>query len=161
MSYGLEQVRLRYGDSSYVPSHGATHRLEGGLILFPGAASSVRLGVTGAWGRRGTAIASGFEWEACNLIDRGCEFAGSPTYAGSALGGTRLPHYLRVDLGLRHHWHFDLAGRNVQVGLFGTVTNLFGRKNILTYATDPKTGAAIPIEMRPLAPLVVGLDWRF
>lgn len=159
-SYGIEQVRLTYGDSSYRPGYGATHRLEGGVIVFPGPASSIRLGVAGAWGRRGTGVAGAFEWEGCNLIDRGCEFAGSPRYGG-ALGGTRLPHYLRVDLGFRHHWHFDLRGRNVELGLFGTVTNLLGRKNILTYATNAVTGAPIPIEMRPFAPLVVGLDWRF
>lgn len=159
-SYRIEQVRLTYGDSTYRPGYGATHTLEGGLIVFPGPASSVRLGIAGAWGRRGTGVGGAFEWEGCNLIDRGCEFAGSPRYAG-ALGGTRLPHYLRVDLGLRHHWHFDFGGRNVQLGLFGTVTNLLGRKNILTYATNAATGDLIPIAMRPFAPLVIGLDWRF
>ncbi len=158
-SYGIDLVRLTYGDSTYVPGYGATHKLEGGLILFPGPASSIRLGVAGAWGRRGTGVGGAFEWEGCNLIDRGCEFAGSPGYAG-VVGGTRLPPYLRVDLGLRHQWRFDWGGRNVQIGLFGTATNLLGRKNVLTYATNP-AGDRIPIEMRPLAPLVIGLDWRF
>ena len=159
-SYGIEQIRLTHGDSAYVPGYGATHRVEGGLTLFPGAASSIRLGVVGAWGRRGTAVAGGFEWETCNLIDRGCEFAGSPTTTG-ALGGTGLPAYVRVDLGLRHHWDFSLGARRVQLGLFGSMTNLLGRKNVLTYAADPSTGLPIPIKLRPFAPLVIGLDWRF
>ncbi len=160
LSYAIERVSLTHGDTSYIPSYGATHRLEGGLTLFPGAASSIRLGVAGAWGRRSTAVAGGFEWETCNLVDRGCEFAGSPIASGR-LGGTRLPAYVRIDLGLRHHWDLSLGGRNVQVALFGSMTNLLGRKNLLTYATDPLTGQIIPIEMRPFAPLVVGLDWRF
>jgi hypothetical protein len=46
------------------------------------------------------------------------------------------------------------------VEFFGTVTNLFGRKNVLTYARNPATGEAAAVEMRPLAPLVVGIDWQ-
>jgi hypothetical protein len=47
------------------------------------------------------------------------------------------------------------------VALFGTVTNVLGRPNVLTLANDPATGEPIAIGMRPFAPLVVGLDWRF
>jgi hypothetical protein len=32
---------------------------------------------------------------------------------------------------------------------------------VLSIATDPLTGERSRIEMRPLAPLVAGLDWRF
>jgi hypothetical protein len=160
-SYGLQRVRLRYGESGYVPDHGTTHLLQGGLIVFPSATTSLRLGATGALGRRTTALAGGLEWEACNLLDQGCEFAGSPDHGGQALGATPLPGYLRIDLGIRKHWHFQLAGRDAMVALFATVTNLLNRKNVLTYAKEPGTGSPLPVEMRPLAPLVVGLDWRF
>ena len=161
-SYGLQRVRLRYGKSGYVPDHGTTHLLQGGIIVFPTATWSVRLGATGALGRRTTSLSSGLEWEACNLIDQGCEFAGSPHYSGSeAVGATALPAYLRLDLGIRKHWHLALGGRDAMVALFATATNLLNRTNLLTYATDAATGQRRPVEMRPLAPLVVGLDWRF
>lgn len=160
-SYGYQHLRLEYGDSSYVPENGAAHLVETGLIVFPSATASVRLGATAAFGRRTTTIASGFEWEACNLLDQGCEFGGSPHYAGEALGGTKLPTYLRVDLGVRKHWHVNVAGRDAMIALFGTYTNLLQRKNVLTYARNQSTGELIEIEMRPPAPLVVGLDWRF
>jgi hypothetical protein len=160
-SYGLQQVRLRYGRSSFVPDYGATHRFQGGIIVFPTATSSVRLGVTGALGRRSTTISSGLEWEACNLLDQGCEFGGSPGYDGQALGGTRLPAYLRVDLGVRKSWQVGLGRRDGLITLFGTLTNLLNRKNVLTYATNPATSEPFPIEMRPRAPLVVGLEWQF
>jgi hypothetical protein len=62
---------------------------------------------------------------------------------------------------VRKHWHFELAGRDVQVALFGAGTNILARKNLLTYARDPTTGERVGIEMRPPAPLVVGVDWRF
>ncbi|MGH7567876.1 MAG: carboxypeptidase regulatory-like domain-containing protein [Gemmatimonadales bacterium] len=160
-SYGLQRVRLGYADSSYLPAHGAAQRFEGGVIVFPTATSSIRLGVSGALGRRTTAVSSGLEWEACNLLDQGCEFAGSPHYGGERLGATVLPRYLRIDLGLRKHWHVAVAKRDAVIALFGSVTNLLGRKNVLTYATDPATGRPVAIEMRPFAPLVVGLDWQF
>jgi hypothetical protein len=160
-SYGLQHVRLEYGDSSYVPDHGATHLLEGGVILFPTATTSIRLGVTGALGRRTTTVANGLEGESCKLLDAGCEFGGSPHYDGAPLGATALTAYYRVDLGIRKHWHFELGGRDGSIALFGTVTNLLSRKNVLTYATDPSTGEPVAVEMRPLAPLVVGIDWRF
>jgi hypothetical protein len=105
-------------------------------------------------------ITSGLEWEACNLLDRGCEFAGSPR-ASDQLGATHLPAYVRVDVGVRKHWHLELAQRDATIALFATVTNLFARRNVLNYGTDPATGAPAVIEMRPLSPLVAGIDWRF
>lgn len=160
-SYGMQTVRLRYGDSSYVPDHGATHVLEGGVILFPTPTFSMRVGGTGALRRRGTPLNGGFEWESCNLLDRGCEFGGSPSQAGTSLGASRLPPYWRVDVGFRKHWHLEVGGRDALLALFGSVTNILSRKNILTYAEARFPATPLAIEMRPLAPLVVGLDWRF
>jgi hypothetical protein len=160
-SYGFQRVRLGDDGVRYIPEYGTTHLLEGGVILFPSATSSIRLGVTGAFGRRSTTTSGGLEWESCNLLDRGCELGGSPHYAGAPLGGTRLPAYVRIDLGLRKHWHIQLGGRDAVVALFGTVTNVLGRANLLTYARDPSTGVASAVELRSLSPLVVGLDWQF
>ncbi len=68
---------------------------------------------------------------------------------------------MRVDLGARKHWHLGIGGRDASLALFGTVTNLLARRNVLTYATDPASGERVVVEMRPLAPLVAGIDWRF
>jgi hypothetical protein len=160
-SYGWQRVRVTYGDSSYAPGYGTSHLIESGVIVFPTPTASIRLGLAGAVGRRGTGVLGAFEWESCNLLDQGCEFGGSPTHDTDRLGATRLPAYFRLDLGLRKHWHVEVAGRDVELALFGTVTNLLGRRNVLAVATDPVTGEKTAIEMRPLAPLVVGLDWRF
>lgn len=160
-SYGVQRVRLDRGDSSYVPDHAATQHFDAGVVAFPSPTWSIRLGAAGALGRRTTAAAGAFEWEACNLLDAGCEFAGSPRYGDESLGRTRLPAYVRLDLGIRKHWHIEVGGRPLLVALFGTVTNVLDRGNVLTYAREPGTGAPAAIAMRPLAPLVVGLDWRF
>jgi hypothetical protein len=160
-TYGLQHVRLTDGVMSYVPDHGATQLLEAGFIVGATRSLNVRLGMMAALGRRTTTVSSGLEWEACNLLDRGCEFSGTPHYAGEPLGATRLPPYLRVDLGVRKQWDLVLWGRGAQVALFGTVTNVFNRRNVLTYARTPATRELAAMEMRPLAPLLVGLDWRF
>ncbi|MCI0437471.1 MAG: TonB-dependent receptor [Gemmatimonadetes bacterium] len=160
-SWGWQRARFAHADSGYTPDHAARHSLEAGLIVFPGATWSVRAGATGVLGRRTTAIPGAFEFESCNLLDAGCEFSGSPHYGGAVLGGTRLPAYFRVDFGARKHWDIDLAGRHAVVALYGTITNVFARRNVLTWAIDADTGERTPVELRPAAPLVVGIDWRF
>jgi hypothetical protein len=160
-TWGLQDVRFAWGDSSYAPDHGTRQLFEAGATWFPTATTAVRLGVAGAIGRRTTVASGGFEWEACNLLDEGCEFGGSPQYGGEPLGGATPPDYFRVDGGVRQHWHLHVAGRDVQLALFATATNLLGRQNVLTFVRDPGTGRVSPVEMRPIAPLVVGLDWRF
>jgi hypothetical protein len=159
-SYGWQRGSLEYRGTSFVPSYATTHLLETGVILFPTATSSVRIGIIGAAGRHATGVSGAFEWEACNLLDRGCEFAGSPRTA-SALGGVSVPPYLRIDVGARKHWHIDMGRHDALVALFATVTNVLGRPNVLTLASDPTTREPVAIGMRPLAPLAIGLDWQF
>ena len=160
-SYGLQRVRQGFGRARYAPDHAVTHRLAGGMTLLPVADMSLRLGVVSSFGRRATPVAGSIEWEACNLGDRGCEFAGTPITIPDQQGGVRLPAYLRIDLGARKQWTLSVGGRRASVALFGTLTNVLGRENVLTYALDLHTNAADPVTMRPLAPLVVGLDWRY
>jgi len=158
--YALQDVRYVAEGASYVPNQGATHHFEGGAIVFPTPTLSLRLGITGEAGRRGTMITGPFEWDACTLSDRGCEFSGSPQ-TSNALGATKLPTYARADFGARKAWHPEVAGRPATVALFGAATNILGRRNLLTYASQSSTKVFTPIRMRPLAPLVVGVDWSF
>jgi hypothetical protein len=160
-SYGWQEVRFARADSGFVPEHGMQHTAEAGIILFPTSTFAARFGLTAAAGRRATSVDQAFEWEACNLLDRGCEFGGSPVYETDQLGRTRLPAYLRLDVGLRKHWHMHIARRNATVALFGTLTNVFRHDNILTVARDGATGQPVQVPMRPRAPLVVGIDWSF
>ena len=160
-SYGIQRVRYTSDRASYVPDHGATQTFEGGVVVHPSPTWSVRFGVTGAVGRRTTAVGGPFEWESCNLGDRGCEFGGSPRTTRDSLGRLSLPAYWRADLGVKKHWHTEIGGRDMVMALFGAATNVFGQKNVLTYATNPTVGSVDPIEMRPRAPLVVGMEWRF
>jgi len=159
-SYGLQRVRYSSGTLNYVPDHGPTHLFEGGVIFFPSATSSIRVGLAHSAGRRTTAIGGHFEWESCNLLDRGCEFSGSPRANGEPLGEQYLPPYLRFDIGVRKHWHANIVGRDATIALFVALTNVLDRKNLLTYNRDPATGMLAPVDLRPRAPLVVGMEWR-
>lgn len=160
-SYGWQRIRVKYGTGGFAPSYGTSHSVEGGVIVFPTPTASVRIGFSGAFGRRSTGLLGVFDWESCNLLDQGCEFGGSPTHDTDGLGGTRLRNYVRLDLGVRKHWHVSLGGKDLELAVFGSVTNLLGRRNVLAVATDPLSRRRTEIAMRPLAPLVVGMDWRF
>lgn len=159
--YDFQRLRLSDDRVSYAPEYGTAHLLSVGAIVFPTATSSVRIGLVGSAGRRGTQSSGAVEWESCNLLDKTCELAGSPRYQSAELGATGLPPYLRLDLGVRQHFHLRVAGRDAVIAVFGTMTNLLGRSNVLAFAPDPSTGARGAVEMRPFSPLVVGLDWQY
>lgn len=158
--YGLQHVRWSGSGARYTPAHGVAHNLESGVTLHVTPTFSLRLGASAALGRRTSAAVGGLEYESCNLVDLGCEFGGSPQHTEPP-GSRAVPAYVRLDAGVRKHWHVRVAGRDARIALFGTVTNLAGRTNVLTWTVDPVTGVASPIEMRPRSPLVIGLDWQF
>jgi hypothetical protein len=158
--YGWQDVRASVAGTSYSPAHATEHLVDAGVSFFPTATLLLRMTANAGFGRRNTASRGPFEWEACNLLDRGCEFAGVPELVGP-LGGESLPAYVRIDVGARKHWHFRLGSRDASVALFGTLTNVFGRSNVLTQFVDPLTGERTSVDMRPPSPLVIGIDWSF
>lgn len=160
-TYALERVRYSAYDEEYTPEFAAAHSLSGGVTYYASGTASARLGFETRLGRRGTASYGPLEWESCNLLDQGCEFAGGLGGAAEAPGASRLPDYFRVDLGVRKHWHVDLAGRDASIACFGSWTNLFARRNWLAVVVNAETGQRTLVEMRPFSPLVVGLEWSF
>jgi hypothetical protein len=162
-SYGRQYARFAYGGNGYVPDYGATHAVDAGIMIYPSHSWSLRFGASGRFGRRVTALATPFEWESCNVADQGCEFAGSPRTNVDSLGAARLPGYLRLDLGVRRRWSIRIADRISELAVFGTLTNVFARTNVLTFAPSPdaSTGAPAPVTLRSRVPLVIGVDWAF
>lgn len=160
-SYAWQRVSRSTSNMSYAPAHGSRHLADMGIVVFPTPTLSARASATIAAGRRGTTMLGGLEWESCNLLDRGCEFGGSPRHDPAGVGAAVLPPYVRFDVGLRKHWHPRIAGRDAQLALHGTLTNLLSRANILTLIRPRSDAPDQPLQMRPFAPLVVGLDWRF
>jgi len=159
-SLSVERVELRVGDEEWVPGWAARRTARVGAIAFPTPSLSVRLAWIGRFGQRGTDTVGFLEWESCNLLDLGCEFAGSPVDLGE-LGARELPPYHRLDVSLRKHWHIQVGRRDARVEAYATASNLLGRSNVLTYAILPQTADPVPLEMRPRAPLTLGLGWSF
>ncbi len=160
-AYAAQRVRTVASDTTWQPEFGTAHTVDAGVVFFPGPSASIRLGVSAAAGRRASGFAGSFEWEACNLIDRGCEFAGGPLRRDEALGTIALPAYARVDIGARKHWHVTSGTRDVQIAVYATWSNLFDRRNVLTYTKDGVTSVRHLVPMRPGSPLVIGFDWSF
>jgi hypothetical protein len=160
-SYGAQRVQLTARDTTWQPESGVSHTADAGIIAFPTSSSSLRVGATAGAGRRVTGFGGAFEWEACNLLDRGCEFAGTPVRGDAPLGGLAIPAWVRVDAGVRTHWHVRVGQRDVLLAAHATWSNVFNRRNVLTYARDGDTGRRTAVAMRPSAPLVFGIDWSY
>jgi hypothetical protein len=160
-SYAWQSTWLTDGTTTYQPRYAVAHRVEGGATLFPTPTLALRVGAVAMLGRRTTPMFGPLEWESCNLLDFGCEFGGSPRTSPDSPGSGNLPAYVRLDAGVRRHWHLRVRQRDLSVALFGTITNLLSRSNTLAYTVDGSASVPTAIGMRPLAPLVVGVDWRF
>ena len=160
LRYGYQRVRIGTDAVRFVPGYGATQQVDGGIAVRPSASTTLRLGLQAVMGRRVTGNAGLLNWEACNLIDRGCEFAGAPHHRGEVLGGTSLPTYARLDLGVQHRFTVHRFGRPTTMVLFGTIGNLLGRTNLLNLTRLPN-GSFAPVTMQPMGPIVIGLNWGF
>ena len=157
--YGWTSVAYRRGSARYIPEHAVRHQVTGGMSAWVTPTTQLRIGGVAALGRRATPVIGALEWEACNLLDRGCEFSGVPRASPALAGTLSLPGYLRTDVSLRKQWRVQTFSRHTELALFGTVTNVFNRRNVLNFADVD--GERTALQLRPLAPLVIGVDWKF
>jgi hypothetical protein len=161
LDYGFGAVTYAVAGEAYRPSFAVSHFLAASIGYYPSATLLVRSALRADFGRPTTLVEGPFEWEACSIIEGGCEAAGSPQNTAGPLGGDRLPAYVRLDIGIRKHWHSRLLGSEGVVAGFVTLSNILGRRNSLAYTVDPHTGELSAVPMRPFSPLTVGLEWSF
>jgi hypothetical protein len=161
LDYGFSSVSYAVEGEAYRPSFAVSHFLAASIGYYPSATLLVRSALRADFGRPTTLVEGPFEWEACSILEGGCEAAGSPQKAAGPLGGDRLPAYVRLDIGIRKHWHSRLLGSEGQVAVFATLSNILGRRNSLAYTVDPLSGELSELPMRPFSPLTVGLEWSF
>ena len=109
-------------------------------------------------GRRTTLLSDDIGWDTRDPFSGAREVSGSPQQTQGPLNGTRLPLYLRFDVGGRHT--MSLWRTRAEVTGFGGVNNVLGRKNTIGYVQP--AGANTRRDLRMLPPSVVlGLEWRF
>lgn len=162
---GRTQLRVRdesegVGSLTFQPGFATTHSVTGAVGYRVGDRTTLRSAVFARWGRRTTMFDGALDWEGCDVLDGGCEIAGSPTRSVGAMAGARLPAYLRWDIGARHVWTTQLAGRAIELEAHATLRNLLDRRNVWGFTTDG-TGAPQSLKLRPLSVLTAGLDFRY
>jgi hypothetical protein len=111
-----------------------------------------------AAGRRTTLLSDDIGWDTRDPFSGAREVSGSPQQTQGPLDGTRLPLYLRFDVGVRHT--MSLWRTSAEVTGFGGINNVFGHKNTTGYVQPAGTNARRDLRMLPPS-VVLGLDWRF
>lgn len=161
LDYGLGAVTYDVGSGTYRPGFAISRSLAASLGYYPSATLAVRWALRAEFGRPTTLVEGPFLWEACSIIEGGCEAEGSPQKLAGPLGGSRLPPYVRFDIGVRKHWHWRLLGHDGVLTGFATLSNILNRGNLFGYTVDPDTGELSELPSRPFSPLTVGLEWSF
>ncbi len=159
LAYGLGGTSLTTSAGDYVPSTDRTQTFVAGVGYAPAERTWLRAALRAATGSPATPLGGPFEWESCNLVDHGCEAAGSPERIAGPLNESRLPAYVRLDLGARRAWSPRFLGPDGRLAAFVTVSNVLGRRNVLAYGEETGSGSLRPILLRPPSVLALGLDW--
>jgi hypothetical protein len=129
--------------------------------LSVGYAATRRLALHSAFwlaaGRPTTVLADDIGWDTSDALTASREVSGTPGHPAGSVDGSRLPYFLRWDVGAR----FQVAGKDNGAGVssFIGMNNLFGRENIMGYVR-PVGAAKRGLSMLP-ASLVLGLEWVY
>ena len=115
--------------AEWVPGYAAGGTARVGAIAFPTASLSIRLGWIGQFGRRGTDTIGFLEWESCNLLDMGCEFAGSPEELGTSAPAISPP--ITVSTCRFASTGTSRSAHATQIEAYLAATNVLGSSNVL------------------------------
>lgn len=161
VTLGAADVRLEpSGDSAYQPAFATTRSLTTAAAYRLGTQTSLRSALFAQWGRRTTLYDGMLDWEACDVLDGGCEISGTPGDAIGARSARKLPPYVRWDVGVRHGWRVRVGARHVELEAHATLRNLLDRRNVWGYTTADGV-AARALMWRPLSLLTAGLDFHY
>lgn len=157
-SYALGTVTRRAGDVLYHPAFAPSQTASLALGYRLRERTAWRTALWAASGRPTTPLADNVGWDARDAFTGARELSGTPEHTAGALNGTRLPDFVRLDVGLRHTlavWR----GRGALTGS-ASVSDALGRKNVAGYVAAPAGGARRPLVMLPPS-LRLGLAWGY
>jgi Carboxypeptidase regulatory-like domain/TonB dependent receptor/TonB-dependent Receptor Plug Domain len=159
VGYSLSEVTQRANGLSYTPSYGAAQSVSAaiGVRVQPSTVLRVALAVHG--GAPTSLIADQVEWTPYTSSAGQGDLGGSPEHIAGALDGSRLPTYVRFDVGVRHDWRLRLFGRESDVTTSAGLTNLFNRGNVLGILAAPAGSSALLLLPRRSA--TFGLEWKY
>ena len=115
-----------------------------------------RLAVFVGANRRTTPLADALQLDPYAPLDGAGALAGTPVTLAGPVNRSRLPLYLRMDLGVNQSWELQPRGRAARITTSFTVANLLDRHNVLAYVVTP--GGLRPVYMLPRT-VLVRLRW--
>jgi hypothetical protein len=129
LSAGLASSVQSAGSSSYPSSFDQPWNVSGDVSFRLPARTTVQLRWDAGAGEPATAILSGIEWRSYQPATGIGEIEGSATNVAGAINSLRLPGPMRLDLGVRHEWHFGATGRVNGFTTAMRLENLFNQAN--------------------------------
>ncbi|MHB8838735.1 MAG: carboxypeptidase regulatory-like domain-containing protein [Gemmatimonadaceae bacterium] len=99
----------------------------------------------------------GFDWEAGSSAQPG-ELSGDAVNVGGRVNPLRLPAYAKLDLGVRHVWHFGRGDAPRSVSAAVAVRNVLNGRQALGYVGSA-TGPRLLLAARRA--IVASLAWQF
>jgi hypothetical protein len=158
LSYSLSSVVRASGSETYTPDFAATHTVSLGVGVRVNDATTLRGAASANSGLSSSTYVDPIEWTPYTPAAGAGDLSGSPQHITGALDGSRLPPYLRIDLGVRHDWRVSLFGVGAQLAGSATVVNLLGRSNAAGLVRlDERT---IQLLRLPSRGVELGLEWR-
>jgi hypothetical protein len=159
LGYSLSSVTQRAGGVSYTPSYGASQSATAAVGVRVEPSTVLRVAVAVHGGAPTSLYADPIEWTPYTSSAGQGDLAGSPQRIVGALDGTRLPAYVRFDVGVKHDWHLRLFGRESGLTTSVGLTNLFNRGNALGMLAAPAGSSALLLLPRRSA--TFGLEWKY
>jgi hypothetical protein len=156
-TYAIAAVTRRVDQLTYHPAFAPRHTVAAGLAYRLGSSTTLGVTVLGASGRRTTPIVDAFQGHPYDPLRGIGDFSGSPQHWNGPVDGARLPAYLRLDVSVRHDWHAPWLGASGALSTFGSVDNVLGNHNALTYIWAP--GTRQTLSLLPFS-VSLGFDWR-
>jgi hypothetical protein len=128
---GVANVTREADGVSYHPAFSVGQSVIAGLRYRPVSSLVLSTALRALRGRPSTALADDIEWDPNALAQRASELAGSPRPAAGGLDESRLPLYVRLDLGVRRTWCLGPRSGGGSFSLAVDVRNVAGRHNVL------------------------------
>ena len=158
LAYSLSSTWRRAGTSTYVPDFASTHTISLGVGARLWRATTLRTAASYNSGVPASVYGDPLEWMPYTPSSGSGDIAGSPQHVIGTLNGTRLPPYVRLDLGIRREWGLSIFGIGARVAGDATITNVLGRSNTLGLA-QPYGGSQQSL-LLPARSLELGFEWR-
>jgi hypothetical protein len=137
LAVGLADTRRMTGLTEFSPGAGRSHWLSAGLRYH--AAGLGIVGLTGSYasGSPTSVLGGDFAWQSPGGLASAGEISGTPQTTMGGLNTSRLPPYVRIDLGVSRDWLLGTAARPRRLTTSLTITNLFDHRNALGLSLDP------------------------